>query len=82
MILAKQDEIGLDDLPAEVRSGAVSTVRSHVFDLPEEGCDLEEVEMYLIRQALERSGGNPSKAAKLLGLTQKTIEARMRRFGL
>ena len=82
VILAKQDEIGLDDLPAEVRSGAVSTVRSHVFDLPEEGCDLEEVEMDLIRQALERSGGNPSKAAKLLGLTQKTIEARMRRFGL
>jgi two-component system response regulator AtoC len=82
VILAKHDEIGLEDLPAEVRSGVVSTARSHVFDLPDEGCDLEEVEMDLIRQALERSGGNQARAAKLLGLTPKTIEARMQRFGL
>jgi transcriptional regulator with GAF, ATPase, and Fis domain len=38
--------------------------------------------MDLIRQALERSAGNLSKAAKLVGLTPKTLEARMQRFGL
>ena len=43
---------------------------------------LEEVELDLVRQALERSGSNVPKAAKLLGLTSKTLEARMQRFGL
>ena len=52
------------------------------FALPDEGVDLEEVELDLVRQALDRSGGNVPKAAKLLGLTTKTLEARMQRFGL
>ncbi|MDO8963117.1 MAG: helix-turn-helix domain-containing protein, partial [Coriobacteriia bacterium] len=82
VILSPSDEIGVSELPSEVRTGLVSAARSHVFDLPEQGCDIEEVEMDLIRQALDRSGGNTSKAAKLVGLTQKTIEARMQRFGL
>jgi transcriptional regulator with GAF, ATPase, and Fis domain len=43
---------------------------------------LEEVELELVRQALDRSGANVPKAAKLLGLTAKTLEARMQRFGL
>jgi two-component system response regulator HydG len=60
----------------------LSATAAPLFVLPEEGADLEEVEMDLIRQALERSAGNLSKAAKLVGLTPKTLEARMQRFGL
>jgi len=82
VILAPTDEIGASDLPAEVRAGAVSAVSKPVFVLPEEGCDLEEVEMDLINQALDRTGGNLTKAAKLVGLTAKTLEARMQRLGL
>ena len=52
------------------------------FALPEEGVDLEEVELDLVRQALDRTGGSAPKAAKLLGLTTKTLEARMQRLGL
>lgn len=83
VILASGDEIGLQDLPAEVRAGiAPSASRTHLFELPEEGLDLEEVEMEFLRQALERSAGNPMKAAKLVGLTARTFEARMSRLGL
>jgi DNA-binding NtrC family response regulator len=82
VILAPGDEISVQDLPSEVRAGSVSTTAKSTFVLPEEGCDLEEVEMELIRQALDRSGGNASKAAKLVGLTVKTLEARMQRLGL
>lgn len=82
-ILSRSDVIGLDDLPQEVRAGApYSEPGSRPFALPEEGVDLEELELDLVRQALERSGGNVPKAAKLLGLTSKTLEARMQRFGL
>jgi two-component system response regulator AtoC len=83
IILSAGDEVGVDDLPAEVRAGvAPSAARMHAFELPEDGIDLEEVEMEFLRQALERSGSNVSKAAKLVGLTTKTFEARVQRLGL
>jgi two-component system, NtrC family, response regulator AtoC len=84
VILSKGEEIGVADLPAEVRSGAraVEPGSAAAFTLPEDGVNLEEVELDLVRQALDRSGGNTAKAAKLLGMTTKTLEPRMQRLGL
>ena len=83
VILAKSDSIEPEDLPAEVRAGMhLKVTGTPEFCLPEEGCDLEEVELELVRQAIARTGGNVPKAAKLLGLTTKTLEARMERYGL
>jgi two-component system response regulator AtoC len=83
IILSHGDEIGFTDLPAEVRAGLNSRDRaSSGFVLPEEGIDLEEMELDMVRQALDRTGASVPKAAKLLGLTAKTLEARMQRLGL
>ncbi|MDO9556238.1 MAG: sigma-54 dependent transcriptional regulator [Coriobacteriia bacterium] len=82
-ILAHSDVIGVEDLPAEVRIGIrTREVGARCFVLPEGGVDLEEVELDLVKQALDRAGGTAPKAAKLLGLTAKTLQARMERFGL
>lgn len=83
VILSRGEEIGVEDLPGEVRAGTSGPERCVTgFALPEEGVDLEEVELDLVRQALDRSGGAVPKAAKLLGLTAKTLEVRMQRLGL
>ncbi len=83
VILSHGDEIRVEDLPSEVRAASGAAVRSScIFALPDDGVDLEEVELDLVRQALDRAGGNVPKAAKLLGLTTKTLEARMKRLGL
>jgi two-component system NtrC family response regulator len=83
VILSKGDQIGPDELPGEVRSGLRSQTSDEAcFVLPEAGADLEEVELDLVRQALDRAGSNQAKAAKLLGLTPRTLEARMKRLGL
>ncbi len=83
VILSQGDKIEVEDLPLEVRLNTrACPITSEGFVLPEEGVDLEEVELDLIRQALERAGGSAPKAAKLLGLTAKTLEARMQRLGL
>ncbi len=83
IILSHGDEIELSDLPGEVRAGMGGFDRaSSGFTLPEDGVDLEEVELDLVRQALDRAGSVVPKAAKLLGLTAKTLEARMQRLGL
>jgi transcriptional regulator with PAS, ATPase and Fis domain len=83
VILSHGGTIEFEDLPAEVRSG-VSLVAggARCFVLPDAGLDLEEVELDLVRQALDRTGGSVPQAAKLLGLTTKTLEARMARYGL
>ncbi len=83
VILSHSDEIGLDDLPSEVRARVCGVTRGALgYELPDSGVDLEEVELDLVRQALDRTGGAVPKAAKLLGLTTKTLEARMQRLGL
>jgi two-component system, NtrC family, response regulator AtoC len=83
VILTHGDEITIEDVPAEVRAGIAPGGRAAgAFELPEDGIDLEEVELDLVRQALDRTGANVPKAAKLLGLTAKTLEARMQRLGL
>ncbi len=50
----------------------------NVFNLPPEGINLEELEKQLIKQALERTGGNQSAAARLLGLTRSKFRTRMK----
>jgi DNA-binding NtrC family response regulator len=83
VILTHGDEFRPSDLPAEVRAGSNPAERQDSgFLLPEEGVSLEEVELDLVRQALDRSGSSVPKAAKLLGLTAKTLEVRMQRLGL
>jgi two-component system NtrC family response regulator len=83
VILSHGDEILPSDLPSEVRVGGLSPERARAeFVLPDDGVPLEEVELDLVRQALERSGSSVPKAAKLLGLTAKTLEVRMRRLGM
>ena len=48
--------------------------------MPTEGVDLAEVEESLISQALERTGGNRTQAAELLGLTRDTLRYRIEKF--
>jgi DNA-binding NtrC family response regulator len=52
------------------------------FELPAEGVNLEDVERSLVTQALERVGGNQTRAAALLGLHRDQIRYRIEKFGL
>ncbi len=52
------------------------------FTLPEEGIVISELEKSLVTQALERTAGNQTAAAKLLGLTRDQIRYRMVKFDL
>lgn len=52
------------------------------FSLPPGGVVLEDVEKSLIEQALKRTGGNQTRAARLLGLTRDTLRYRLKKFEL
>jgi transcriptional regulator with PAS, ATPase and Fis domain len=77
MLLATHEWIEPDDLQL-ARSSTVTTQ----FRLPVEGVDMEEVERQLLVQALERSHGNQSQAAQLLGLNRDQVRYRIEKFGL
>jgi len=52
------------------------------FKLPPEGVRLEEIERQLLVQALERAGGNQTRAAELLGITRDQVRYRIEKFGI
>ena len=79
-ILMAGQTIEEHNLPPEIIVG-VPSQRSD-FALPEEGINLEEVEIELIRQALARTGGNRTRAAKLLGISRDTLLYRMQKHGI
>ncbi len=49
------------------------------FRLPDRGTDLEQVELSLVRQAMERSGGNQTRAAELLGISRDQLRYRLKK---
>lgn len=50
--------------------------------LPEEGVKFEDVERSLIIAAMDRTKGNQSEAARLLGLSRDTLRYRLEKFGI
>jgi transcriptional regulator with PAS, ATPase and Fis domain len=67
------------DIPVRQRNTAGSTFN---FELPPEGFPLEEIERQVIFKAMEKAGGCIAKAAKLLGTTYRTVEYRVKKYGI
>ena len=88
LILAGSEDIAPEHLsfarPEALRPGgpALAGGPAWVPEIPAEGLSLEVLERELILKALERAGGNKSQAARLLGLTRRTLYSRMERHGL
>jgi DNA-binding NtrC family response regulator len=83
VLLAESDALE----PADFET--VHTVRAPVeaasgneIALPVDGLNLEEVERRLVTLALERTRGNQTRAAALLGLHRDQIRYRIEKFGL
>jgi DNA-binding NtrC family response regulator len=76
-------QIELADLPPDMQELG-DTPASGAFALPEDGIDFQEyvgeVERELIRQSLERTGGNKGRAAQLLNLKRTTLVEKLKRL--
>jgi len=80
VILEAEEVILASHLPPEMRfpsdseEGAPTQAR---FVLPEQGIDIEELERSLLDQAMVRTGGNQSQAARLLGISRYALRYRL-----
>jgi len=81
VLMAEGDYIQPEDFPAEVHEEGASGGRLRV-ELPVEGLSMEELERDLIIKAMERSGWVIAKAAPLLGMSYKTLQYRLEKFGI
>jgi transcriptional regulator with GAF, ATPase, and Fis domain len=77
MLLADHQWLGPEDFATLSRSATSATFR-----LPPEGVSLEAVERQLVVQALDRAGGNQTRAGVLLGINRDQVRYRIEKFGL
>ncbi|MGB9809101.1 MAG: helix-turn-helix domain-containing protein, partial [Caldanaerobacter sp.] len=81
--LSEGEYIDYEDLPQYIRNEETITSENNVIYLDEhsELLTMEEYEYKIIKAALERYKSF-NKAAKVLGLTHKTVASKARKFGL
>ncbi len=80
-IICRSNTILPEHLPRDLYSPAKPS-SSIIIDIPDEGISLENLEKELILKALEKSGGNQTKAAQLLGITRSALLYRSQKYGI
>jgi DNA-binding NtrC family response regulator len=80
VILLPGKVIQAENMPMEMKRESAGTVRG--FQLPEAGVDLNALEADILQQALTLSGGNRSKAARLLRISRDTFLYRLQKFAI
>jgi DNA-binding NtrC family response regulator len=85
LILEDSDEITTEYLPGGLLEAPqldrVSGDKgSTQFLLPDQGISLDEAELSFVRQAIERSGGNQTRAAELLGISRDQLRYRLKKL--
>jgi DNA-binding NtrC family response regulator len=85
LILEDSDQITTEYLPGgllevprlETTNTGAAPAR---FVLPDGGISLDEAELSFVRQAIERSGGNQTRAAELLGISRDQLRYRLKKL--
>ncbi|MBU8923133.1 MAG: sigma-54 dependent transcriptional regulator [Bacteroidales bacterium] len=79
-ILAGTEPIGLDHImiSGSTASGRPGDILSSIVGEME----LAEIEQSLIRIAIEKTSGNKSRAAEMLGITRRKLYSRMEKYGM
>jgi transcriptional regulator with PAS, ATPase and Fis domain len=82
MVIAKGESFDVPDLPAEIR-GKVSETKPEPKDLKDIARESSEIiEKRAILDALSKTGGNVTQAAKALGISRATLQNKMKAYGL
>ncbi len=81
IIICQGDTILPEHLPKELQQVKNTPVET-IVNFPDTGISLEEVEKQLILTALEKSGGNQTKAAQLLGITRSALIYRSQKYNI
>lgn len=79
VLLCRSEYISTDDLPPPMSSSRQPVLLRVVMP---PGTTLEEVEKEAILQTLHETGGNRTSASQRLGITRKTLQNKLKEYGL
>jgi DNA-binding NtrC family response regulator len=83
IILGDGDTLQIEHLPMEILGQASRQGKTiEGIRIPSEGISLEKVEEALVKQALKMTGGNQTRAARLLDISRDALRYRMQKFGI
>ena len=80
VVIAREDVISVEDLPFSESMGETTESRK-----AEEGLlrgSIEELEKKLIVEAMEKAGDHQSRAADLLGISERMLRYKLKKYGL
>jgi DNA-binding NtrC family response regulator len=81
VLMAEAESITAEDLSLFFSGEAPSPVDGSI-RLPAEGISLDDAERELVRQALERTGWVQKDAARLLGISSRALNYKIKNFGI
>jgi len=81
LVLSEGGDIHPEHLP-ETMWKSSPPIHPLQLEIPDEGISLEDVEKALLKKALEKTAGNQTRAAQLLGIKRHALIYRMEKFGL
>jgi two-component system response regulator AtoC len=81
-ILEDGDTVTATHLPADMIGGSDRINSTSDFVLPADGIPLETVEFELARQAIQRTNGNLTRAAKLLDISRDQLRYKLKKAGI
>jgi DNA-binding NtrC family response regulator len=77
VVLTRDDVIGRGDLPLSLEeSGGIDDKPAHLI------AAVEGLERRMIKEDLTRTGGIQTRAAELLGITERALRYKLRKYGL
>lgn len=80
-LVSAGDTIGEGDLPPEISKGLLPPSPSGPIPLPPPKT-LQEIEREAIRSALAETGGNKTRAARILGIGLRTLHRKVKEYGI
>ncbi|QWV96790.1 sigma-54 dependent transcriptional regulator [Geomonas nitrogeniifigens] len=81
LIMREGDQIGVDELPAKIAAAAPAP-EGGVLRLPAGGYSLEQLEMEVVLEALNRCDWNQTAAARFLRIPRHTLIYRMEKYNI
>lgn len=82
VVFCQGDTLRMEDLPPELRLGRPPPPSSEAEPPRFADLNLDTIERQAVLQALERSQGNRQRAARLLGMGLRTLQKKLKEYGL
>jgi len=79
VVIAREDYITVDDLPFKKDSQADHSIKKSSGSLRE---SLEELEKNLISEAMDKAADNQTRAADILGMSERMLRYKLKKYGL